>query len=82
MRPIRCWWFGCEQHQQDPSPPDNALCIHCGEYIEYSDLVGDTRHSRFKEFCARFSWRRLFPKRCPDCGRRYRHDESVDHLPF
>ena len=82
MRPIRCWWFGCERHQQDPSPPDNTHCMHCGKWIEYSDLVGDTRHNRFKEFCARFSLRRLFPKRCPDCGRRYKHDESIDHIPF
>ena len=82
VRRLRCWWFGCEQHPQDPSPPDSVSCMHCGGYVEYSHLVGDTRHSRFMESCARFSWRMLFPRKCVDCGHRYKCDETVDHLPF
>lgn len=82
VRRLRCWWFGCVMHPQDWSPPDAAHCVDCGEIISYSDLVGDTRYSRFVAFCARFSWRRLFPQKCIDCGRRYRCDETVDHIPF
>lgn len=79
---LRCWWFGCEPHPQDPSPPDAVSCVRCAECVSYSDLVGDTRHYRFMQFCSLFSWRRLFPKKCPSCGNRYRCDERVDHIPF
>lgn len=79
---LRCWWFGCERHPQDPSPPDAVNCMHCGSYVEYSDLVGDTRHHRFIDrlkSVRNFFW----PRRCVDCGRRWRPcDESIDHIPF
>lgn len=79
---IHCWWFGCEQHPQDPTPPDQASCMHCGEYVDYADMVGDTRHNRFKDFIQRFSWRRIWPVKCCDCGHRFKCDLNKDHIPF
>ena len=79
---IRCWWFGCDRHPQDFSPPNQVSCMFCGECISYSDLVGDTRHYRFMNFLSKFSPRRLFPARCPDCGHRYKCDDKIDHIPF
>lgn len=79
---LYCYWFGCERHPQDPSPPDAVSCVRCGGYVEYSDLVGDTRHYRFMERlrAIRFFF---FRRKCPDCGRRYRAcDETIDHVPF
>jgi len=81
-RRLHCWWFGCEPHPQDQSPPDSMNCMYCGGYVEYGDFVGDTRHYHFLAFCERFSWRRLFPKRCPDCGHWYKCDENISHIPF
>lgn len=77
---LYCWWFGCERHPEDYTPPDYVCCVRCGENVTYSDLVGDTRHYRFMDLCAKFSPRRLFPPKCPDCGHRYRCDDSVDHF--
>lgn len=77
----RCWWFGCERHPQDWAPPDTSSCFRCGEYVEYSDLVGDTRHYRFMERL-RAIGRFFYRPKCPDCGRRFGCDESVDHIPF
>jgi hypothetical protein len=72
-----CWYFGCEQHPQDPSPPEVAYCWRCNRYVDYGDTVGDTRHNRFK------SWLKgLWPRKCQDCGHRFKCDESVDHIPF
>ena len=79
-----CWWFGCESHPQDPAPPEYAHCMRCDECVTYGDMVGDTRHNRFKDWLRRHSWRRLWPKKCADCGNRFKCDESVEHddIPF
>lgn len=79
---LRCWWFGCAAHIQDSSPLDELQCMRCGGVLDYYDLVGDTRHSRFMDFCRQWGWRRLWPKRCTDCGHRFKCDDSVDHIPF
>lgn len=49
---LRCWWYGHEQHPQDPTPPDEATCMHCGGYVPYGDMVGDTRHNRTMDWRA------------------------------
>lgn len=79
---LRCWWDGCAGHPQDPSPVEELECMRCGNVVGYGDLVGDTRHARFRDFCSRWSVRRLWPTRCSDCGHRFKHDDSVDHIPF
>lgn len=79
---LYCWWFGCERHPDDWSPPDASSCFRCGGYVEYSDMVGDTRHHRFMGRL-RSIRHFFFRRKCPDCGRRFRRcDEGVDHIPF
>jgi len=80
---LRCWWLGCEPHPQDPAPPDFLECQHCGEIVDYGDLVGDTRYNRFKAWCYYWLFRRWCPVKCGDCGRRWRDcDDAIDHIPF
>lgn len=79
---LRCWWFGCERHPDDWSPPDASSCFRCGGYVEYGDMVGDTRHNRMKDRLLS-TYRMFWPKRCTDCGRKWRAcDDSIDHIPF
>lgn len=76
---LRCWWFGCDIHPQDPAPVEHATCMHCGESVSYSDMVGDTRHYRLVSFVKAVipNWRK-----CPSCGGRFKCDEAIDHIPF
>jgi hypothetical protein len=82
---LSCWWFGHEQHPQDSAPPDEATCMHCGEPVSYSDLVGDTRHTRFCNALRLLWWRavgRWLPHKCPMCGGRYGCKDDCDGIPF
>jgi hypothetical protein len=63
-----CWWFGCAPHPQDPAPPDELTCMHCGMNVPYGDLVGDTRHNRTMDWLRYWMWRRWIPAKCPACG--------------
>lgn len=84
MRTLRCWWFGCEREPDDSTPHDYVRCKRCGECIDYSDLVGDTRHKQFMDgFYGAF--RTVIPKKCSQCARRWRKcDDAVFHddIPF
>jgi len=80
---IYCWWFGHDRHPDDYSPPDEITCMNCGRHMSYDDLVGDTRHMRFMNFVRYWFFRKWFPAKCLDCGRRWREcDDTVDHIPF
>ena len=79
---LHCWWFGCESHPQDPAPPEYLECARCGGIVPYSDAVEDTRHNRFKGWANYWLLRKWIPKKCPDCGGRWSHDDSIDHIPF
>lgn len=81
---LRCWWFGCEAHPQEHCHRDDGwlTCMHCGHEVPYGDLVGDTRHNRAKAWARYWLWRRWWPERCGDCGGRWTHDETKDHVPF
>ena len=83
-RGLCCWWFGCEQYPEARAyqPPEQAECARCGGLVSYSDMVGDTRHyrvvARLRGWC-----RVVWPRKCPDCGHRFRAcDETVNHIPF
>ena len=80
----RCWWFGCEPHPQEycHRSDDWRTCIHCGQEVLYGDLVGDTRHNRAKKWARYWLWRKWWPEKCSDCGGRWAHDNTRDHLPF
>jgi hypothetical protein len=82
---LRCWWFGHEQHPQDYTPPDEATCMHCGEYVPYSDMVGDTRHNRAIDSMHRVWWHivgRWLPHKCHACGERFKCKPDCDGIPF
>lgn len=78
MTDLRCWWYGHMQHPQDSAPPEEATCMRCGEYVPYSDMVGDTRHGRTMAWLQRFR----LPRRCGSCGARFGHRGDCDGLPF
>jgi hypothetical protein len=81
MKKIICWWFGCNP-QRDYYGYPGEHCQRCGEEVSYSDLVGDTRHNRFKVWASWSLWKKWIPRKCPDCGRYFKCDPSIDHLPF
>ena len=81
-RNFRCWWFGCETHPDDSAPPEYAQCMRCRGIVSYADLVGDTRHNRAKSLARYWLLRKWMPAKCCCCGGRWKHDESMDHLPF
>ncbi len=88
LKHIRCWWLGHEKHQQDPTQYEDATCMHCGEqlaYASYSDMVGDTLHNRFFGWLGWLRWsmfRRWFPRKCQECGKRYGHADDCDDIHF
>lgn len=79
---LRCWWLGCEQHPQDPAPPDYATCMHCGECVPYGDMIGDTRRNRTMGWLRYWMWRRWWPEKCPACSSRFGHSDDCDGIPF
>jgi len=79
---LRCWWLGCEQHPQDPAPPDYATCMHCGGIVSYGDMVDDTLRNRTMRWLRYWMWRRWLPEKCSACGARYGHRGDCDGLPF
>ena len=83
---ILCWWFGCqpdkEEYQNAPLGYPLA-CKRCDCLPDYADLVGDTKHNRFKKNLSYWLFRKWIPAKCEYCGRRWRKcDESIDHIPF
>ena len=79
---FRCWWFGCEPHPQDKTPVEYIECRHCGYPVDYESMVGITRYNQFKDWCAYWFFMKWIPKKCECCGGRWKHDDSVDHIPF
>ena len=83
---FRCWWFGCKPMDTGYSGykayqnPEQQQCERCGGGVDYSDLVGDTRHNRFAATAKYWLFRKWFPTRCFDCGKRYGNHK--DCLPF
>ena len=87
MRNLRCWWFGCEPHPEDPAPIEHLECMHCGELMDYEGLVGITRYRAFKEWCRYWFFRKWWPVKCEVCGKRWRKCQSDEehfeaNLPF
>lgn len=59
--------------------------MHCGDYVPYGDMVGDTRHNRAIDQWHRFTWailRRWLPHKCPACGKRGKCADDCDGIPF
>jgi len=80
-----CWWFGCKEHPQEQYHRSDFRfqCMRCGGECSYGDLVGDTRHNRFKHATEYYLFRKWWPRKCHTCGRRWKDcDFDDDHLPF
>lgn len=84
---VFCWWFGCKpgklsrHYYSDGSGCDDYYnCVRCGNEVDYGDLVGDTRHARFVAALKYWLFRRWFPEKCCDCGKRYGDHKGC--LPF
>lgn len=84
MKRLICWWFGCRPSKNSHFDYEcdgwMTPCTRCGSAdVDYADMVGETRHRRFIEFCRRwllFGW---VPRRCRDCGE---YPSKCDCPPF
>jgi hypothetical protein len=56
--------------------------MHCGEYVPYGDMVGDTRHGRMMERLRYWHPLRWLPRRCAACGAMFGHRGDCDGIPF
>ncbi len=87
-----CWWFGCDPDHKNAAcgtdeytygwlTPCKRCCL---TDVSYDDLVGDTRHNRFKKWFNFYLYRKWWPEKCADCGHRYKCDDSIihDNIPF
>lgn len=90
IKGIRCWFLGCPVIKNVMREEDEQ-CKHCGRfrvpfaYTGYYNVL-DPIHKRIWSFFKYEIWYRLrsiiYPIKCMQCGHRYKHDKSVDHLPF
>lgn len=78
---LHCWWFGCDP---DWNAIDGFLpCKRCGRETSYADRVGDTRYHRFRDtFLPIRFLRKIWPRKCRQCGHRWMCNYPVDHIPF
>lgn len=81
---LRCWWNGCEQHPQDPSPVEEVRCQWCGDLLQYYDLI-KISGMRYRLFLLFEKYRMRFtPKhKCKLCGLRGMHAADCEGgIPF
>jgi hypothetical protein len=72
MKRLICWWFGFQpsKHAYFDYEVDNwiAPCTRChADDVSYADMVGETRHRRFADFCRRWILCGWVPRRCRVC---------------
>lgn len=87
---FKCWWFGCDpdygnamSYVAEDGCSCHTPCKRCdNHHVDYSDMVGDTRHNRFKDAINYWMFRKWWPKKCSNCGHRFRHNDNIDHIPF
>lgn len=81
LKKLKCWWLG---HDPDYTGSNNTHCKRCDLWdVDYYDLVNPGgKYQRIKDFFKYWFFRKWFPKKCSDCGKRYKCDESIDHIPF
>ncbi len=77
LRKLKCWWFGHRPKWTATVVP----CERCGVAdIPYYELVEIPRSTRTQRAFTYWAFRRWFPKKCRECGKRYGDHDSC--LPF
>lgn len=76
MKKILCWWFGCKpdfDNQVQVGYVDYATpCKRCGAPdTSYGDMVGDTKHAALCWFLKYWLFRKWWPMKCVQCGKRF-----------
>lgn len=64
----------------DPAPIEYLRCDRCGELMTYEALAGVTRLEQIKSAASYYLFRKWWPEKCAECGKRY--GEHEDCLPF
>lgn len=86
VRRLVCWWHGCQPDYEHPcelAPNYVVPCKRCGAPdTSYADRVGDSRHYRTKQWAWWWLWRKWWPAKCSDCGKRFGNHERCDDFPF
>ena len=76
---LLCWWFG---HDPEYTGGSNTYCNRCGLWdIEYNELVTGSRSYKVKQFFIYWLYRRWWPEKCKQCGKRYGCGDD-DCVPF
>ena len=76
-----CWAFGHVPCYNAYSEPIQCKRCDCGD-IPYEELVCDSRYARLIESVRYYGFRKWWPRKCRECGHRWRCDDSVSHVPF
>lgn len=87
IRRVRCWFLGCVCAQDYPA------CHHCGADLYGGPFLEEGRLEPLFRFgrCIRQAIRKLGPKKCCQCGKKYRsgYDDQLcseecfdEWLPF
>lgn len=86
IRALICWYFG---HKVDSHAFGHDgdcylwFCHRCGkEDIDFYEAAGPRRYDNTLFFLRYWLFRKWFPAKCMDCGRRYKCNDSVEHIPF
>jgi len=83
-----CWWFGCQPdfenmhcHREEDYTHCVTPCMRCGaDDTSYEDQVGETKHSALMNWINYWLFRKWWPAKCDDCGKRYGTHDSC--IPF
>ncbi len=90
LKKLMCWWFGCDP-DYEATYYDTGLdgwseavpCKRCGATdTTYGDRVGDTRHRRAVKLVRYWLFRRWWPEKCHECGKRFGTHSECDGIPF
>lgn len=87
MFKIKCFLFGhsCEFEETGFCTTRNEyiwLCHRCNKELDFynANIKPGVILDIWLRITERF--RDVFPEKCEHCGKRYKCDESIDHIPF
>lgn len=84
LRKLQCWWLG--HITGDGATYYDGYCFiwvckRCEKELGYCDH-SDPVCVVVGQFFLYWLFRKWLPTKCIDCGRRYKCDETKDHIPF